>query len=108
MLMVIAVFKINAQNYQINFTGTGAGTTVDSVKVENLSQCTALTFGGSDTLILASSVGINEELNPNNYQINIYPNPSPGNCSVEFEAKSAGNVHIAVYDISGKLAMQKK
>ena len=44
-----------AQDYQINFTGTGATSTVDSVKVENLSQCTSLSLGGADTLHLKAT-----------------------------------------------------
>ncbi len=108
MLMVIAVFNSYSQNYQLDFKGTGAGTTVDSVKVENLSQCTGLTLAGSDTLILSSSVGINEELYPNDRHLNIYPNPSSGNCSVELETTSAGIAYIVLYDISGKIILQKK
>ena len=108
MLMIAAVVKSYPQNYQITFSGTRAGTSIDSVKVENLSQCTGLTLGGSDTLILTSSVGINEKLYPDKHHLNIYPNPSPGNCSVEFEATSAGKACITLYDISGKIVLQKK
>jgi len=108
MVMIVAVVKAYSQNYQITFSGTGASTNIDSVKVENLSQCTGLTLGGSDTLILTSSVGINEILYPDEHYLNIYPNPSTGNCSVEFEATSAGKACIALYDISGKIVLQKK
>ena len=107
-LMVIAVLNSYTQNYRIIFAGTGASTSIDSVKIENLSQCTSMSLGGSDTLILASSVGINEESHPNDYRLNIYPNPSSGYCSAEFEANSSGNVSILLYDISGKMVLQKK
>ncbi len=107
-LMMIAVFQSHAQNYKINFEGTSAGTSIDSVKVENLSQCTSLTVAGSDTLNLTPIVGINGELRPNEYQMKIYPNPSPGNCSVEFEAAAAGNAGILIYDMAGKMILQKK
>ena len=107
-LMIMAAFEIDAQNYQINFAGTGASTTVDSVKVENLSQCTSLTLAGTDTLNLTSTTGMNETGNPHEYHVNIYPNPSPGYCSVEFEATSGSNVFIWLYDMSGKTVLQKK
>ena len=106
-LMIIAAFNNYAQNYQITFTGTGTSTTVDSVKVENLSQCTSLILAGTDTLNLSSSVGFNETGNPNEYLLMIYPNPSSGYCFVEFEATSGGNVCIGLFDISGKLILQQ-
>jgi hypothetical protein len=48
-LMIITALHIRGQNYQIHFTGNGASSTVDSVKVENLSQHTSLTLAGTDT-----------------------------------------------------------
>ena len=106
-LMLIAPFNIYPQNYQLNFTGTGASTTVDSVKVENLSQCTSLTLAGTDTLNLSPEVGLNENGNSHEYKLNIYPNPSSGYLSVEFEALTRNNVFIRLYDLSGKVVLQK-
>ena len=59
-LMIFLFAKTQAQNYQISFSGTGASTTVDSVKVENLTQCTKLILSGSKILHLTATVGINE------------------------------------------------
>jgi uncharacterized protein (TIGR02145 family) len=101
-LMVMTAFEVVAQNYQINFAGTGAGTTVDSVKVENLTQCTSLSIAGTDTLILSATAGMNEPGSTHQFQVNVYPNPSPGNFSVEFEMGSGGRVQIGLYDVSGK------
>ena len=106
-LMLSAAFQMYAQNYQINFAGTGASTTLDSVKVENLSQCTSLTIAGTDTLILTSTIGINEFRNPRGIGVTIYPNPSPGDCSVEFEATSGSTVSISLSDMTGKTVLQK-
>jgi len=96
LLMIRAGFEIYAQNYRINFAGTGASTTVDSVKVENLSQCTSLMLAGTDTLNLTTTVGINDSRNPCETGVTIYPNPSPGYCSVIFDATSATNVSIGL------------
>ena len=106
-LMIIAVLEIKAQDYQITFAGTGASTSVDSVKVENLSQCTSLALAGTDTLILTSTLGMNETSDPHDYPMNIYPNPSPGNFEVEFEETSNSNVCIVLYDMTGKAVLQR-
>lgn len=46
---------VKAQDYKIDFTASGATTTLDSVHVKNLDQQTELTLGGSDTLHLYKS-----------------------------------------------------
>ncbi len=99
---------MQAQSYLITFAGTGASTTVDSVKVENLSQCTSLALTGTDTLLLSSTTGINDAAYSQDVPVNIYPNPSPGDCSVKFKTKSAGDVSIGLYDITGKAILQQK
>jgi uncharacterized protein (TIGR02145 family) len=100
--VIFSVTKIQAQNYQIAFAGTGASTAVDSVKVENLTQFTNKTLKGSDILHLTGTVGINElNLNSNN-TIHIYPNPSTGICTVGFEATTQSLATIGLYDITGK------
>ncbi|MDD2890243.1 MAG: FISUMP domain-containing protein [bacterium] len=97
----------NAQSYQISFAGTGASTTVDSVKVENLTQGSDITLRGSDTLYL-TSIGINEtDLNPvKGNNMHIYPNPMTGNCSVDFEVTAQGKTTLNLYNITGKRILQ--
>ena len=36
--MIFATANIYSQNFQISFAGTGAATTIDSVKIQNLTQ----------------------------------------------------------------------
>jgi uncharacterized protein (TIGR02145 family) len=107
MLLILAGFHCYTQNYQITFTGSGASTTVDSVKVENLSQCTSLVLAGTDTLHLLSTVGINEGNQPEDH-VTIYPNPSPGYFSVEMEANTTGILRIGLFDMSGNVVIQHK
>jgi uncharacterized protein (TIGR02145 family) len=106
-LLIIAVFKIHAQNYQISFTGTGGSTSVDSVKVENLSKWTSLVLAGTDTLNLSATVGINAPPNPGGIGLRIYPNPSPGNCLVGFETGSVSNMRIVLTGVTGNTVVQQ-
>jgi uncharacterized protein (TIGR02145 family) len=106
-LMIMASVDTHAQNYQIGFTGTGASTTVDSVKVENLSQCISLSLAGSDVLHLSGTVGITEFGNRPNNSVLVYPNPLSGYCSVEFELGSNNHVILGLSDMLGKEVLQQ-
>ena len=105
-LLLNAIMGIQAQNYLIDFAGAGASTNVDSVKIENLSQCKTLIIAGTDKLDLSATVGISE---PDSHQdrISVFPNPSSGNCSVVFDATSDNNVSIGLLDMSGKIVLQQ-
>ena len=100
--------KIQAQNYQITFAGTGASTVVDSVKVENLTQCKDTSLSGSNILHLTGTVGINEKNQNLNNTLSIYPSPMTDNCVIEFEATASGNATIELYDITGKRTIQEQ
>jgi hypothetical protein len=101
-LMVFSIAKNQAQNYQISFAGTGASAGVDSIKVENITQCTDTLIGGEDILHLTATLGINELKFVADNAINLYPNPMTGNCSVNFTATSQGKTTIGLYDMTGK------
>ncbi len=100
------ISAIHAQDYQISFAGTGASTTVDSVKVENLTQCTSINLSGSDILHIVGTGGINELNAGAANTMHIYPNPVTGTCLVDFEATAKGKVTIGLYDIVGKRILQ--
>jgi uncharacterized protein (TIGR02145 family) len=105
-LLVFSVVKIYAQNYQINFTGTGASTSVDSVKVQNLSQCTDTILAGSDILNLTPTLtGINENAIAD-HMLHIYPEPVPGSCTVDFNATAQGYTTLELDNITGKRIVQ--
>jgi uncharacterized protein (TIGR02145 family) len=106
--LIFCALKVNAQNYLITFTGTGASTTVNSIKVENLTANTFLILSGSDVLRLTLTTGINSIENKQLPEMNIYPNPSKDNSTVEFISPEAGDAIIAVYDITGKLVTQNQ
>jgi uncharacterized protein (TIGR02145 family) len=104
-LMIIAAYEIQAQNYLINFAGTGAATVVDSVKVENLSQCTSLSLAGTDTLLLQTEVGIEKISNRKDYSLSVSPNPSSSGFSVLIETLQSHSLPLEVCDISGKVLL---
>jgi uncharacterized protein (TIGR02145 family) len=98
----------NAQNYLITFTGTGASTTVSTVKVENLTANTTLTMNGSDILRLTGTTGINSVENKQSSELKIYPNPASQNSTVEITAPIAGDAILTILDLTGKLIYQSK
>ncbi len=100
-LMLSVTLKTSAQNYIISFTATGAVTTIDSIKVENITQATSLTLLGTDSLHLTGTSDINGE-SVNHEGIKIYPNPMQGQTEISFYAKKAGNAQLIIFDISGK------
>jgi len=96
-----AIISLQAQNYFIDFTASGAANTLDSVYVENLTQSTALTLLGSDTLHLTGTVGISSHTN-NNENIKIYPNPFTETSHLELYSEAPTVASIDVYDAIGK------
>jgi len=109
-LFLIAIFcalKTNAQNYFITFAGTGASTTVNSVKVENLTAGTSLTLNGSDILrLMIITTNINSIENNQSSELKIYPNPMTDNSVLQIYPSEEGNAVISVLDLAGKLIAQ--
>jgi uncharacterized protein (TIGR02145 family) len=108
-LFLIAIFcalKTNAQNYLITFTGTGASTTVNSVKVENLTASTSININGDDILSLSITTGINFIENKRSSYLRTYPNPTTGSSILQFSPPGKGNAVITVSDLSGKSVFQ--
>src|SRR5664280_3018077 len=78
---IFATLQVNAQNYLINFAGTGASKTVSEVKVENLTEGTSLILHKSEILRLIGYFGVSS-LDNISYSIRIYPNPMTTNNAV--------------------------
>jgi len=106
LVSIFCAFKVSAQDYLISFAGTGASTTINSVKVENLTKGTFLTLNGSDILRLNFTTGIKTIDDNQSTELKIYPNPMI-NCSVlEIFPTKAGDAVITVLDITGKQVAQ--
>jgi uncharacterized protein (TIGR02145 family) len=111
-LLVLATFILAynaiAQNYLISFTGTGASSIIDTVKVENLATGECLSLIGDDNLRLLGSVGISYIENEQSLKIKIYPNPMQGNSVIEISPPVEGDAIISVLDMTGKVIAQFK
>lgn len=97
-----------AQDYLISFNGSGASTTVESVKVENITQGTVKTLSGNDILHLVSVVtDIDQMPADNGSKVIFYPNPVITSTRMKFYLPSPGETAITVYDITGKKVFGK-
>lgn len=106
-LLFVSINNIKAQDYLISFAGLGASTTVDSVKVENLTKGTSLIMNGSDILHLMGSItGIETVIGNGADKIVFYPNPMNDYSRMKFVLPESGETLIALYDISGRKLVQ--
>jgi len=96
----------NAQNYLINFTGNGAASTVETVKVENLTSGATLTLSGNDVLRLSGSVGIIQLQNSSSSAIKIFPNPMDESSRVEVCPPVSGDAIITIYETTGTIILE--
>ncbi len=107
LLAIFCVLNANAQNYFINFTGTGASSTVSTVKVENLDAGTSLILSGDQILHLTSiATGINSIENRQSSELKIYPNPMTGSSIFQIYPPEAGNAMISIFDMTSKPVAQ--
>jgi uncharacterized protein (TIGR02145 family) len=110
-LLFLAVFctiQTNAQTYLISFTGTGASTTITSVKVENLTRGTSINVPGGDILRLSTATGIDPADYSQSSGLKIYPNPITDNSIMEFTPPLAGDAVITVVDMAGRPVARTK
>lgn len=99
--------ELQSQDYMISFTGTGAGTAIDSILVENMTQGTSLGLAGDDVLYLREIVSsINTVDHSGENDIRVYPNPVTQYCVVEFDVTTQADYVVELYDISGQLVTQ--
>ncbi|MCX6232105.1 MAG: T9SS type A sorting domain-containing protein [Bacteroidetes bacterium] len=105
MITIFATANIYAQTYTISFAATGTATTVDSVKVENLTHPATATWHAGDVFQLVLGTGINE-VRINDDNLIVFPNPMQGQAEISFYARQTGNACLSIYDIAGKEVLQ--
>lgn len=104
---VMSILSLQSQDFLISFMGSGGSTTVDSVRVENMTQGTKLKMVGSDILHLKGFItAIETTSNNENGNIIFYPNPMKEYSRMEFALPEAGETSISLYEISGKKVAQ--
>jgi uncharacterized protein (TIGR02145 family) len=103
LFLLLAIYSLKAQDYRINFAGTGESTRVGNVTVENLSQGTNTTLDGEAVLhLLGTSTGLKPNLDDVDKSLTIYPNPTTEKSTIEFVAIAPGLTTIDLFDITGK------
>ena len=102
LICILCVLKLNAQDYLISFAGTGASTSVSTVKVENLDLGTSLTLNGNDILHLTGLTRINTIENNQSMGLKIYPNPMTNNSILQITPSVSGIATISMFDMAGK------
>ena len=102
MAAIIPAIAANAQNYSISFAGVGASSTVNTVKVENLTTGASLTLNGNDILNLIGTTGIDPDGKELSSGVKLYPNPAAGDSKLVIIPPCAGNAVITVFDMSGR------
>ncbi len=105
---LMSTFAVHAQNHFIDFAGTGASSTVESVTVENLTQCASITIAGSNILNLVETVGINENHFSQSPVVSQYPNPAAENSNILYSAANAGLVTLTLVNTEGKIIASRQ
>jgi len=109
LFLILSMGSVQAQDYLISFNGTGASTTVESIKVENITQGTEKTLTGNDVLHLVSVItGIEQITGDNKNKVIFSPNPLSNNSRMKFFLPSSGETAITVYDITGRKIFGKQ
>jgi len=107
-LAFLIITQLNAQNYQVTFTATGASTTVTTVTVENLTSRTSITLNGTDILNLTITTGINSPEYNQSSDLKIYPNPMNDYTTLEVFPPFEGNASIVISEMTGKPVARKQ
>jgi len=90
-----------AQDYMINFAGTGDTTVVATVRVDNLTSGATLDLNGDDLLHLIAPTGVGPDYSDHR-SLEIFPNPMDDQALLIFTASKGGTAILCVADLTGK------
>jgi uncharacterized protein (TIGR02145 family) len=109
LLPFISMANLQGQDYLVSFSGSGASTTVTSVKVENLTQGTNRTMNGSDILHLVAVItGIEPDGDNIKNEISLSPNPMTDYSRMQFVLPETDETIITLHDLSGRKIVQAR
>ncbi|MDD3877101.1 MAG: FISUMP domain-containing protein [Bacteroidales bacterium] len=98
--LLLANTALQAQDYQISFTGSGLSLDVDSIHAINLTQGTSVNLNSGDILNLVGTIGINSLKNIPE-PLTIYPNPMLESSIIAFDNPKEGMVCLEIYNGMG-------
>jgi len=101
LLMIFATANIYSQIYTVSFAATGAASTLDSVKIINLTHLDTAMWYVGDIFQLQLNNAIND-IETNKENLHIFPNPMQGKAEIMFNVKQSGITSINIYEITGK------
>lgn len=104
MLFLMNPFRASA-DYSLSFGIIGTDDLPDSVVVKNLHLLSRITVPGGEGLDLTTFTAM-ENVKSDNNVLSVYPVPMNEKAYVAFNNTAAGNVNIAVYDMTGKTVLQ--
>jgi uncharacterized protein (TIGR02145 family) len=98
LLLLCNTFSVSAFNYNITFTASGASTTIDYIKVQNLTQGTTVTVSAGSSLEVTAI----KDIPAIDESIRIYPNPIKNKATISYYASTGGSTQINVFGIDGR------
>jgi len=101
-MFVLVTMTVAAQDLLISFAGTGASSSITTIKVDNLTSGTSTTLNGDDILRLTGTTGIGGTGTSDHGDIRIYPNPMQESSRVEFVTPFPGDAVITISDLAGR------
>jgi uncharacterized protein (TIGR02145 family) len=101
-LFIFIASNANAQTCLISFAGNGASETVESVKIENLTNGSSLVVNGNDILRLSKATGISSSEAKENSELIVFPNPMTDISTLRICPHEEGNAVITIVDLTGK------
>ncbi|MFO7617566.1 MAG: FISUMP domain-containing protein [Bacteroidales bacterium] len=104
-LFIATALNASAQDIRVNFSGSGAATTVDRVTATNLSTGDSVQLPGNETLVLTPRTGISTDPLLS-FGGRVFPNPFASRTSLKTFTQTPQEVHIRVYHQLGQLVAQ--
>jgi uncharacterized protein (TIGR02145 family) len=104
-ILSIVTVECMSTNLVLNFTASGASTTLDSVIIINTIKSRQIKVESSNTLSLDIPDGI-EDVYASSNTIAISPNPVVSSALITFPVINSGSAALRVYSLNGKLIME--
>lgn len=102
-MLCLSVQYSLGQDYKITFSAKGVSSSIDSIRVENVSQNKSMIIGGLDVLRLQKNVTVGvERFNHPDKNLRIYPNPIQDYGKVDFYTPVSGTASIDLFNLSGQ------